>query len=60
MKRLDLIDKIPKPLTTSHVGKSTLRLYNYKIVDFLLQHGFDEEWFDEDDETKWNMVNDLE
>ena len=31
----DLIDKIPKPLTTSHVAKGSLRIYNYKIVDFL-------------------------
>ena len=31
----DLINKIPKPLTTSHVAKGSLRIYNYKIVDFL-------------------------
>jgi len=46
-------------LTTSHVAAGTLRLYNYKIVDFLLYH-FKENWFDKDDETKWRMVNDLE
>ena len=31
----DLINKIPKPLTTSHIAKGSLRIYNYKIVDFL-------------------------
>ena len=31
----DLINKIPKPLTTSHVAKGSLRIYNYKTVDFL-------------------------
>ena len=55
MKRKDLIHKIPKALTTSHLGKATLRLYNYKIVDFL-RCKFGEKWFFEDDETKWNMV----
>ena len=58
MKRKDLIHKIPKALTTSHLGKATLRLYNYKIVDFL-RCKFGEKWFFEDDETKWNMVQSI-
>ena len=55
MKRKDLIHKIPRALTTSHVGKATLRLYNYKIVDFLLSK-FGEKWLDGDEESKWKDV----
>ena len=42
--RLELFDKIPMPLTQSHVGGSTLRQYNYRIVDFLYGK-FNAEWF---------------
>jgi len=54
-KRKDLLHKIPKALTTSHVSKGTLRQYNYKVIDFLFSQ-FGEEWFDLDKRTKWKAV----
>ncbi len=51
MKRKELLTKIPKALTSSHVSEGTLRLYNYKVIDFLLSQ-FKKEWFDLDEEDK--------
>lgn len=59
MKRKDLLPKIPKALTSSHVSEGTLRLYNYKVIDFLLSQ-FKKEWFDLDEEVKWKDVKDIE
>ena len=49
--RKKLFDKIPMPLTLSHVLESTLDQYNYRIVDFL--HGkFKAKWFYKSKATK--------
>ena len=42
--RKKLLNKIPMPLTRSHVGESTLGQYNYRIVDFLYGN-FNAKWF---------------
>ncbi len=58
MKKQDLFKKIPLPIPSSYGSEGTLRHYNYKIVDFLLQH-FNTNWFDKDDNIKWRMVTQL-
>jgi hypothetical protein len=54
-ERKDLLPKIPKALTKAHVSVSSLRQYNYKVLDFLLSQ-FKEDWFDKDNKTKWRAV----